>query len=83
MLLGDAFEHRNEDNFGIFSGREMGALVGFVAGFYVGYGICLFFDFRDGEESIETSRKSIIICFLIAYASCEIGKFLGEFFPFT
>lgn len=81
ILVFDPFTHMYESDFELFSSSEVGALLGFIAGFYIGYGICVFFDFRAEGETVESSPNSTVLCFVTAYLVSEMCRLSGKFLP--
>jgi hypothetical protein len=76
----EIFKHRNEPTYGISPSRTIGAALGFVAGFYCSYLICILAGISDGISLMESSGITVAICFGCAEANRQIGSFFGNVF---
>jgi hypothetical protein len=75
----EIFKHRNKPAYGISPSRAIGAMPGFVAGFYCGYLICILAGISDGISLMnESSGITIGICFGGGEAGRQIGSFFGS-----
>jgi hypothetical protein len=60
--------------------RAIGGILGFVAGFYCSYLICILAGISDGISLMESSGITVAICFGCAEANRQIGSFFGNVF---
>ena len=74
----EIFKHRNEPSYGISPSRAVGGALGFVAGIYGSYLICILAGFADDASPIDSSDIIVGICFGSAEASRQIGSFFGN-----
>ena len=74
----EIFKHRNEPGYGISPSRAVGGALGFVAGLYGSYLICILAGLADDASPIDSSGILVAICFGSAEASRQIGSFLGN-----
>ena len=74
----EIFKHRNESGYGISPSRAVGGALGFVAGIYGSYLLCILVGISDDVSPIDSSDIIVGICFGSAEASRQIGSFLGN-----
>ena len=74
----EIFKHRNESGYGISPSRAVGGALGFVAGIYGSYLLCILVGIYDDVSPIDSSHITVAICFGCAEASRQIGSFLGH-----
>ena len=74
----EIFKHRNEPNYGISPSRSVGGALGFIAGLYGSYLICILAGFADDASPIDSSGIIVAICFGSAEASRQIGSFFSN-----
>jgi len=74
----EIFKHRNEPGYGISPSRVFGGALGFIAGIYGSYLICILVGISDNAFSIDSSAVVVGICCGIAEANRQIGSFLSN-----
>lgn len=74
ILIPYLFTHRNTPNYGISIGSTIGGSLGFIAGLYLGYKVCLFARILDDIQLIELSAGS----FAIGYTFAEFFRLIGS-----
>ena len=78
LSIWETFKHRNEPGYGISPSRAVGGALGFVAGIYGIYLICILVGIYDDVSPIDSSNIVVGICFGSAETNRQIGSFLGN-----
>ena len=74
----EIIKHRNEPSYGISISRAVGGALGFVAGIYGSYLLCILVGIYDDVSPIDSSNIVVAVCFGSAEASRQIGSFFGN-----
>lgn len=72
------FKNRDARNYGISVSRTIGATLGLIAGFCLGYQICVLSGIFDGVSPIATSYITIAISFGCSVLGLQIGSVLSN-----
>ncbi len=72
------FKNRNYPNYGISVSRTIGAILGLIAGFYLGYQVCILTGIFDGVSPISTSYITTAISFASGVLGLQIGSVLSN-----
>ena len=72
------FKNRDARNYGISVIRTIGATLGLIAGFCLGYQICVLTGIFDGVSPIETSYITIALSFGCGVLGLQIGSVLSN-----
>lgn len=73
------FKNRDYPNYGISVSRSIGALLGLIAGFYLGYQVCILTGIFDGVSPIETSYITNAVSFGSGLLGFQIGGVLSNY----